>query len=195
MLEFANLQADNLTKYLMNRSQCNYPQYVNPKPACYQNQDQQHHNQNQEQNQNHHNPNYPPQNPPQHAQSPPVGSQPPCMNDTHSHPPGQPHPESEGHYQPPPNNGGHRPPSGQRPPSSPEGGNQCNSEGFFGNEQDCMKFYRCVSTPSGSYTMYNFDCPVRQILQNFWQCKATCSFSSQEPFSTKPSALVITPGL
>ncbi|KAJ8728162.1 hypothetical protein PYW08_016547 [Mythimna loreyi] len=34
----------------------------------------------------------------------------------------------------------------------------CESEGFFGNTQDCKKFYRCVDNGNGGYTKYDFDC-------------------------------------
>uniref|UniRef100_A0A2H1VY42 SFRICE_028671 n=1 Tax=Spodoptera frugiperda TaxID=7108 RepID=A0A2H1VY42_SPOFR len=34
----------------------------------------------------------------------------------------------------------------------------CNSEGYFGNSQDCKKFYRCVDNGKGSYTKYDFTC-------------------------------------
>ncbi|XP_053607580.1 mucin-22-like [Plodia interpunctella] len=34
----------------------------------------------------------------------------------------------------------------------------CESEGYFGNKQDCKKFYRCVDNGNGGYTKYDFDC-------------------------------------
>ncbi|GBP34027.1 hypothetical protein EVAR_94038_1 [Eumeta japonica] len=40
----------------------------------------------------------------------------------------------------------------------PSKGNRCMSEGYFGNEEDCKKFYRCVDNGSGGFTKYNFVC-------------------------------------
>ncbi|CAB3224216.1 unnamed protein product [Arctia plantaginis] len=34
----------------------------------------------------------------------------------------------------------------------------CASEGYFGNTQDCKKFYRCVNDGKGGYTKYDFIC-------------------------------------
>lgn len=37
--------------------------------------------------------------------------------------------------------------------------NGCQQEGFFPNEQDCKKFFRCVDNGAGSFDRYDFDCP------------------------------------
>ncbi|XP_060802886.1 mucin-22-like [Amyelois transitella] len=34
----------------------------------------------------------------------------------------------------------------------------CEAEGYFGNKQDCTKFYRCVDNGKGGFTKYDFDC-------------------------------------
>lgn len=34
----------------------------------------------------------------------------------------------------------------------------CSSEGFYANSNDCKKFYRCVDNGKGSYTKYDFTC-------------------------------------
>ncbi|CAG9133347.1 unnamed protein product [Plutella xylostella] len=44
---------------------------------------------------------------------------------------------------------------GESPASS---GGECQSEGFYGNESDCTKFYRCVDNGNGGYTKYDFTC-------------------------------------
>ncbi|CAG9786148.1 unnamed protein product [Diatraea saccharalis] len=36
--------------------------------------------------------------------------------------------------------------------------NVCKQEGYFGDTEDCSKFYRCVDDGKGGYTKYNFDC-------------------------------------
>ncbi|XP_075973580.1 uncharacterized protein LOC142974895 [Anticarsia gemmatalis] len=41
---------------------------------------------------------------------------------------------------------------------SPQSSDTCESEGYFGNTQDCKKFYRCVDNGNGGYTKYDFDC-------------------------------------
>lgn len=36
--------------------------------------------------------------------------------------------------------------------------NSCDNEGYFGDKQDCKKFYRCVDNGKGGYTKYDFTC-------------------------------------
>ncbi|XP_011503258.1 PREDICTED: uncharacterized protein YMR317W-like [Ceratosolen solmsi marchali] len=58
-----------------------------------------------------------------------------------------------------------KPPSIEQQINSPSSGNKpqifnknnCQSEGFFANVNECQKFYRCVSHYSG-YVKYDFDC-------------------------------------
>ncbi|XP_034830826.1 uncharacterized protein Mur89F [Maniola hyperantus] len=40
----------------------------------------------------------------------------------------------------------------------PVGQNTCNDEGYFGDTNDCNKFYRCVYENDGKYTKYDFTC-------------------------------------
>lgn len=40
------------------------------------------------------------------------------------------------------------------------GQQQCQSEGFFVDPNDCSKFIRCVDTwQTGKFQVFNFDCP------------------------------------
>ncbi|KAL0893082.1 hypothetical protein ABMA27_014721 [Loxostege sticticalis] len=45
--------------------------------------------------------------------------------------------------------------SSSEPPKTDE---NCTSEGFFGNKNDCTRFYRCVDNGQGGYTKYDFTC-------------------------------------
>lgn len=54
-----------------------------------------------------------------------------------------------------PGSGGHHP-----PPPSTDGENKCTSEGFFGDEENCKAFYRCVAKEDGTFSIYYFDCAV-----------------------------------
>ncbi|XP_028173842.1 uncharacterized protein LOC114362587 [Ostrinia furnacalis] len=45
-------------------------------------------------------------------------------------------------------------PTSSKPPSK----DKCEQEGFFGNSQDCTKFYRCVDNGNGGLTKYDFTC-------------------------------------
>ncbi|XP_023941328.2 mucin-22 [Bicyclus anynana] len=40
----------------------------------------------------------------------------------------------------------------------PVGTNVCKEEGYFGDSNDCKKFYRCVYESNGKYTKYDFTC-------------------------------------
>ncbi|XP_045772326.1 mucin-22-like [Maniola jurtina] len=42
--------------------------------------------------------------------------------------------------------------------TKPAGQNTCNDEGYFGDTNDCKKFYRCVYENDGKYTKYDFTC-------------------------------------
>ncbi|XP_049868738.1 serine-rich adhesin for platelets-like [Pectinophora gossypiella] len=44
----------------------------------------------------------------------------------------------------------------EAPPAESSG--NCTSEGFYANQNDCRKFYRCVSNDKGGYTRYDFSC-------------------------------------
>ncbi|XP_013142956.1 PREDICTED: mucin-22-like [Papilio polytes] len=35
---------------------------------------------------------------------------------------------------------------------------ECNSEGYFGNQEDCQKFYRCVNDGKGKFVRYDYIC-------------------------------------
>jgi len=64
---------------------------------------------------------------------------------------------------------------------SPIAVNKCDSEGFFGNEQDCKKFFRCQETGNGNYIKYDFDCGPGTIYDTEMQ---TCN----HPWVVRPSA-------
>ncbi|KAI5651882.1 chitin binding peritrophin-A domain-containing protein [Phthorimaea operculella] len=42
--------------------------------------------------------------------------------------------------------------------SKPASNDKCEKEGYYGNSQDCTKFYRCVDNGNGGFTKYDFDC-------------------------------------
>lgn len=42
--------------------------------------------------------------------------------------------------------------------SKPTNNDTCEQEGYYGNSQDCKKFYRCVDNGKGGFTKYDFDC-------------------------------------
>nr|XP_021189541.2 LOW QUALITY PROTEIN: mucin-22 [Helicoverpa armigera] len=73
--------------------------------------------------------------------------------------------------------------------SSVSSSNQCTSEGFFADPNDCKKFIRCVSNEKGGYTKYEFSCGEGTIwVQDILACdhdtdKTTCSPQS----TTRPS--------
>ncbi|CAH0701195.1 unnamed protein product [Spodoptera exigua] len=48
-------------------------------------------------------------------------------------------------------------PNSEKPPPASSSG-QCTSDGFYGNENDCRQFYRCVDNGQGGYTKYDFTC-------------------------------------
>lgn len=70
---------------------------------------------------------------------------------------------------------------------------QCKSEGFYANENDCTKFYRCVDNGNGGYTKYDFACGDGTAWdQNIQACNHKdqvegCETSSQENPSTQPT--------
>ncbi|XP_030020551.2 serine-rich adhesin for platelets [Manduca sexta] len=44
------------------------------------------------------------------------------------------------------------------PPRDQNVGNECQSNGFMGDNNDCKKFYRCVDNGNGTYIRYEFTC-------------------------------------
>ncbi|XP_026317509.1 uncharacterized protein LOC113228424 [Hyposmocoma kahamanoa] len=42
--------------------------------------------------------------------------------------------------------------------SKPTNNDSCEQEGYYGNSEDCKKFYRCVDNGKGGFTKYDFDC-------------------------------------
>lgn len=42
--------------------------------------------------------------------------------------------------------------------SKPTSNDTCEQEGYYGNSEDCTKFYRCVDNGKGGFTKYDFDC-------------------------------------
>jgi hypothetical protein len=80
-------------------------------------------------------------------------------NNEHQKPPQSGGGNNEHQKPPPPSSGG----SGSAPPPNNSGTSpkNCQSEGFFGSKSDCKSFYRCVAQEDGSYTAYDFQCPVR----------------------------------
>ncbi|KAM3964383.1 uncharacterized protein ACR2FA_001358 [Aphomia sociella] len=42
--------------------------------------------------------------------------------------------------------------------SKPTNNDKCENEGYYGNRQDCTKFYRCVDNGKGGYTKYDYTC-------------------------------------
>ncbi|KAL4713248.1 hypothetical protein ACJJTC_013178 [Scirpophaga incertulas] len=68
----------------------------------------------------------------------------------------------------------------------------CNQEGFFGNTQDCKKFYRCVDNGKGGFTKYDFNCGEGTIWdQDLTTCNhpedvsnSTCKDTHSENFSS-----------
>lgn len=69
---------------------------------------------------------------------------------------------------------------------------QCNSEGFYSNEDDCSRFYRCVDNGKGGYTRYDFTCGEGTAWDSDIQaCNHmsevnSCKESNQQETSTKP---------
>ncbi|XP_052759372.1 serine-rich adhesin for platelets [Galleria mellonella] len=42
--------------------------------------------------------------------------------------------------------------------SKPSNKDKCETDGYFGDSQDCSKFYRCVENEKGGYTKYDYTC-------------------------------------
>ncbi|CAH0723388.1 unnamed protein product, partial [Brenthis ino] len=53
-----------------------------------------------------------------------------------------------------------------KPTSEQTGQTYCENEGYFGNTEDCKKFYRCVSNGKGGYTKYDYTCGEGTIWDN-----------------------------
>ncbi|KAJ8730088.1 hypothetical protein PYW07_017126 [Mythimna separata] len=77
--------------------------------------------------------------------------------------------------------------------TSTSNSNQCSSEGFFADSNDCKKFIRCVSNEKGGYTKYEFTCGEGTIwVQDILACDhdtgdAICSTQTTSKPSIKPS--------
>lgn len=54
-------------------------------------------------------------------------------------------------------------------------GHECSQEGFFGDSENCNKFYRCVSNGQNGYNRYDFDCAQGTVWD---QERQTCNFAS-----------------
>ncbi|XP_043280232.1 mucin-5AC-like [Venturia canescens] len=73
------------------------------------------------------------------------------------------------------------------PPSSCGSCPQCKGEGFFPNEKDCTKFYRCVKNERSGYRRFDFDCgPGTAWDQGLLTCNyihqvATCKGQNTAP--------------
>ncbi|XP_045448775.1 serine-rich adhesin for platelets-like [Melitaea cinxia] len=77
-------------------------------------------------------------------------------------------------------------------PQRPSPDNECMSDGFFGNINDCKKFYRCVNDGKGGYTKYEFSCGDGTVwVQEIQSCDhqsddVNCSYSSSTVSTGKP---------
>ncbi|KPJ08111.1 hypothetical protein RR48_12850 [Papilio machaon] len=76
--------------------------------------------------------------------------------------------------------------------------NTCTSDGFYGDEKDCKKFYRCVGNQQGGFLKYEFNCGEGTVWdQNIQACNhasidnETCKGSTSV---TKAPSTVITSG-
>lgn len=68
----------------------------------------------------------------------------------------------------------------------------CEAEGFFGNDNDCKKFYRCVDNGQGGYTKHEFSCGEGTAWDttiescNHIDNVKNCHFSHQDESQTQP---------
>ncbi|KAJ2946068.1 hypothetical protein O0L34_g4986 [Tuta absoluta] len=80
--------------------------------------------------------------------------------------------------------------------SKPASSDKCEKEGYYGNSQDCTKFYRCVDDGNGGFTKYDFDCGEGTIWdQDVTTCNhprdvtnPSCQQSSNSESSTSSSS-------
>ncbi|XP_047516344.1 serine-rich adhesin for platelets-like [Pieris napi] len=85
--------------------------------------------------------------------------------------------------------------SDQNEQVSTSSSNKCTEEGYFGNVEDCKKFYRCVDNGKASLQMYEYSCGEGTIWdQDLKACnhpqdveQSSCSTSNQTPINNDAS--------
>ncbi|XP_013169407.1 PREDICTED: serine-rich adhesin for platelets-like isoform X2 [Papilio xuthus] len=82
--------------------------------------------------------------------------------------------------------------------TTPTGNNICTSDGFYGDEKDCKKFYRCVRNEQGSFLMYEFSCGEGTVWdQNIQACNHAstenekCKGSTTTSVTKAPSSVIM----
>ncbi|XP_068631683.1 serine-rich adhesin for platelets-like [Battus philenor] len=77
-------------------------------------------------------------------------------------------------------------------------GHVCSSSGFIGDDNDCKKFYRCVSNGDGNYQQYEFNCgegtvwdPEIESCNHAWAVKKCGGKKKQHELSTSSLTTIL----